>query len=522
MQAAGTWVTVLLAAAVRAQEAGPTGPVRDAFARASWIEAIHYSDVVYGRFGASWPNAGWRDKPGLVPLAELCARRDGTAELLPLLADADPRVRTLALLVLFDRQEPRALPRLAALCTDGSAAIPDAQANHVFELTQPRWSVRATTVGAVASLCVGMYLEAAGVRLTAPVGELFAGYWDAREDREHCAGWLAVALLRAHGGVVPVHEGGAERIRAVRKRVLALRSPERELLLIALPRASGIEGSLDAFATGAERLAAARALSDDGLLAALGGAFGADDPDLPSVCGLQPSRFGGRGLQAFVLAHARAIFAPSSAPKLLAFERSLRERGFDAAAIDVGWVTAAASLQPEHAEEWLRAAWDRFTAPFDTQSRALILVAMYDCAGAAAEPWIADRFWELEEAVFSHPPRAEFVRHLREAGAAEDGAARSRARRTMRALVEHAGFAGCDPLTLIAIARTANHWNGGFVVDERELSALQHPLGLHSLLTRAKMERAKAQYPGETGRCLETMAAWRGRIAGALAEMVDR
>jgi hypothetical protein len=510
--------------ALHAQDgAAGADAVRAAFAQAAaTVGSIAYDDALYGRFGGRAQPERQAGAPGLRELAALCARGDRSEDLVPLLADTDAKVRVLALLVLFDRDEPQLLPHFAALRSDKAPAIDAATPNHVALIdgkpSGPRWSSRQTAVGEVAMRAVGLYLDAAGAARGR--ADEFDAYWQARKDRAWCASWLAVALLRAHGGSSPAPAESAVAVAAVRKRVLALPSPVRELLLLALPAAAVLAEPCDAFATEAERLAAARALGDDGLLAALGGKVPGDDPDLAVVCGDRPSRLGSRGLQRFVLDHATAIFAPSSAEKLLAFERE--QRGFDGNAVDVRWVTTAASLQPAHADEWLRAAYDRFAAPSASHARAALLIAMYDLVGEPSARWVADRFWELEEQVFGEPARVEFVRHLSDLGFGDDAAARTRARAALRALVEHRGLAGADGVTLRAIARTVNRWHSPFVIDVHELEELQHPLGLQELFTKDKIAAAAAQHPEETARYLATLQAWRERLAATVSEWAPK
>src|SRR5262245_21551593 len=103
-------IALVLATAVRTQDAADRA-VRAAFAQAAAsIGSIVYEDAIYGRFSGRTQPERWTAVPGLRELAALAARGDSVAQLLPLLADTDPKVRTLALLVLFDRDEPQLLP----------------------------------------------------------------------------------------------------------------------------------------------------------------------------------------------------------------------------------------------------------------------------------------------------------------------------------------------------------------------------------------------------------------------------
>jgi hypothetical protein len=507
----------ILAAVAVAQQPAPA-PVRAAFAEvAAAVTSIVYDDALGGRFGGRTGPAGADTAPGLRELAALCARADAVDQLLPLLDDTDAKVRTLALLVLFDRDEPRLLPRFAALRSDAAATFDAARLDGVTFIdgkpSGPPYSRSPATVGDVAKRAVGMYLDALRAAVGGP--EDFETYWQVRKDRSWCASWLAVALLRAHGGISPTHVESAAAIGAVRARVLALPAPARQLLLLALPTAGGLDEQCDMFATEQERLAAAREIGDEGLLAVLGGKVPGDDADLAAVCA-DGARRGGRGLRCFVLDHASEVFAPSSAPQLLAFGRGPRKRGFDPLAVEVRWSIAAASLQPEHAAEWLRAAWDRFAAPSDTLSRAALLVAMHDLVGEPLAAWVVDRFWELEEHHSGSPSRIEFVRHLGDIGAGDDELRRTRARRAMQALLAHRGFADADGSTMMAIAYTLNRWRVTAVIPAHEIAALQHPLSMQALQTKEGVAGAAASHPEATARYLATLQSWRERMAASV------
>src|SRR5687768_11714532 len=92
---------------------------RDACERAAaQLEGIDYGDVYYGRYGGHWR------APDLEAFTALCRRADPVESVVPLLAHADGRVRTLAMLVLFDREDPKLLPHIAALTGDKAQGIP--------------------------------------------------------------------------------------------------------------------------------------------------------------------------------------------------------------------------------------------------------------------------------------------------------------------------------------------------------------------------------------------------------------
>ena len=96
------WIAALVGNGVVTAQVG--AEVQKAFAdAAAAIASLDYGSAIYGRFGSRWPYGG--ASPGLAPLDVLVGRRDPDADLLHLLGDADAKVRTLAMLVLFDRGE---------------------------------------------------------------------------------------------------------------------------------------------------------------------------------------------------------------------------------------------------------------------------------------------------------------------------------------------------------------------------------------------------------------------------------
>src|SRR4051812_30871170 len=57
-------------------------------------------------------------------VAELLARPDSFDDLVPLLKDTDPKVRTLAVAALNHKNDPKLLPLLVPLCNDTAVTLP--------------------------------------------------------------------------------------------------------------------------------------------------------------------------------------------------------------------------------------------------------------------------------------------------------------------------------------------------------------------------------------------------------------
>jgi hypothetical protein len=483
-------------------------------AAAATIESIDYGEVAYGRFGAVLE--GGRQQPGLAAFAELAARPPSLDELDALLRDADAKVRTLAALLLFDREQKELLPRLAALAGDAARTFPEAQRNAVALIDGRRvpaspWSERPATVGAVVQQLLAFAYAFAGPRVDPdPVKALTAF----RE--RHCgpganAVWLALRLTRAHGGITPVRPPWHERVARVRAAVDALPSPDRELLTIGLPELT--MHPTDSFATEAERIAAARKLGDEVLLLCLAGEFPSKDTGLHALF-CKDGVFGTHsGLHRFVLDPRHAIFGPGAAKRLLELEAEQRRRsegttGF----VDAGWAATAASLQPQHATAWLRAALERFAKPHELQQRAQLLAALAAYGDDASEATVVERFWHDDFVAMLGTYGRQLVLQ------ALAGVPRTKALRVVRALLAAPAATDIDPLTAAELDQAAGALLGARPVGEDAVRQVWHPLGLQRLLTKGQREQARAQHPVETERALAAARSWRDTIAKALRE----
>lgn len=490
---------LLLAPVLAAQE--PTG-CREAFAAAARrIEAIDCGEVVFGRFGAAWPGSAAR--PGLAELAKLAARGDEVDALLPLLGDGDARLRTLALLVLYDRELPALLPQLHARCGDEAATFAAVEPYSVAlgvdgKPSGPSYGLRPRRVGDVAQMLVAQYYRCAGFQPQAGADGLdFARYWQGRTDRTHCASWMWLRLERATGGVVPLQPPCKPRIAAVRAAVEALPPLERHVLRIALPPCDG------SFASEAERLSAARALGAPVLLDLLAGG-GGDDPDRGLPFG-EPAQAQWHG-RAFVLEHAAGLLPPSAAERLLELEGQQRTAS-RSGMVDARWVIAAAALQPERALERLRAAFARFDQPHEFLQRGQLLVGLHRHAGAAALPLLVEKFWAPPGPIdFTPPARTLLCKAL-----GDDGGDAARA--AMAALLQHRGLADADAGTLQELVRTVNGWIEPGLGRGIELS---HPFGLHRLHLPQVLADAQRMHPDATARLLEQMQTLRQQLLASL------
>lgn len=502
-------LSLLFATLAVAQDAPVLSPAIAAAVAA--IDGFDYGEFAYGRYAD-----GLSTGPTGAALAGHSAwTRLVAAPVLPradleaLLAHPEPKVRTLAMLLLFDREEFDVLPRLATLLDDPAVTIPRRsivpEAKLAGDTSPPRYQVTAASVGDVAAGLLGFYYGVLDYR--GPHDDAgFAAFWRPRRGRATTIGWLRVRLMRATGGMSPIRAECRDRVGRVRAAVAALASPDRELARLGA-LAPWVEAG-DAFATEAERIAAALALGDDGLLACLAGNFPSDDPDLALLFCRGGVPGDGSTLHRFVLDPDHAIFTPAAAPRLLALEREQRRAG----RIDAGWIAVAASLRPEHAGEWVGDALARLDANYDGMQTAELLRVLVRCGGAAAEPAVVARFWQEDLVrLYGVAPRRRVLAAL--AARPHDDALR-----LLRALVAAPTFAGADAGTMLAVHEAARVVLGRTVLDDYAIRAGWHPLGLGNLVTSAQRQAARAQYPADSERLDATVARWRAALELAIAD----
>lgn len=479
--------------------AAPSLDARHAFERAAAaIEHVDYGDVLYGR-------VGWRRHApdgGAAALTSLFARRDAAESLAPLLRHDSPRVRTLALLAMFDREDPAALPRLRELADDGAETFPAPLPDSALPVANPP-RLEAFTVRRVARLLVDFYLQHAGLgRGIEGLEDVpgFDGYWSERSGRASCASWFAVRLAR--GNPLALRSGDLSRTRAVRADVDRLPPDDRAMTLLWLDPMEG------AFATGADRLAAARSLGRDKLLAILRREPPTADPDLKRLGSRQGSICPYARMAATILENARELLAPEDSARLLELERDDAKRSRDGREESLRmpqWTIGAASLDPARAREILAAGYETFSKPYDAHDRGTLLAGWWRCMGPRAAGDLVDRFYaEPLEADRDSPGRLVLIRSLGEAGSAAD-------RALLAAIVRHASFADVDPVTLVEVARTVGRWTDAPVISEDEIRGLSHPLGV----ARMKSPEARERHPGHTRQMLELTQAWAARIAAS-------
>ncbi len=334
-------------------------------------------------------------------------------------SDENPKVRTLAMVALFDREDPSDLPRFVAMADDRTPTF-DAYP----PLADVRFGIdpgpREQTVGDVAQRMVEFYLGKAGVqcgsrRLSQPD---FDDYWAERKDRPYLASWFSVQWARAAQGSLSPPPERIDRLRAVRHRIDRLPADDRAWLLLWL------HGSIqnDMLVTEKELVDAAQGLGPDKLLLMLQHEIPCDDPDI--------RRHGGAHTEMilWVLRHSAQLLRPDQAPAVEAcadrpplpsssFMDSLLEPSPPAARKlrSPWWMIASADLQPERATAILHAAMAEFHKTSDGAHRVELALALWRLGRTTEIPYLVDWFYGEPVLVNQSPdPQAQFLHRIAE------------------------------------------------------------------------------------------------------------
>jgi hypothetical protein len=284
-------------------------------------------------------------------------------ELTELAADPEPKVRTLALMRLYDMEDPVAFRVLYTRLDDSAATFPvcenDELIHRMVVESKPR------TVGGLARL------------MAEQAGEL-RNHPDDPALLDQTVGWYRYLYYRATGGDLPIPQERAGKRAALRSKIDRLPAPTRDWMLLALgpihldinewnPRAP-----IPLFATEEELLAASKELGPGALLD-----FVRDGTRL----GLRekPRKFNGAEKDRnFILAHAGQLF-----------------RGQDAEALAaMGQRVAAVDADPEQAGRLLR---EELKQEKSEDRQGIAAGAMVDLCGDAESEFIAQWFYQASE-----------------------------------------------------------------------------------------------------------------------------
>jgi hypothetical protein len=418
--------------------------------------------------------------------------------LLPLLLHSDPKVRTLAIIALYDHGDAKMLPAIAALADDQSPSYscPVALALTAGMRVDP-WPMREQKVGEFASAVVNEYLKAAGFHYgiqPRPNYPGFAGYWAARKDRPYSASWFEVRAEYADSGA----------LQAIRKEIAALPDPDRhwELLWVAT-RKLATGGQLSGLASEAELLDACKQLGRERLLQMLAGHVASTDPDLQLRYN-KTSPY--RSMVLFVLWHSDQLLKSEDAATLLqrqdeAFAET--PTGAVDPFVTPWWAIGAAQLDHPRAPRILHDAMTHFQGKYQGYDRAKIAVALWRLAGSSETKYLLDWFYS-EPPCCGTTPRDEFLTSV---------ATAPHGRQLLAALVRDDRFDTLDWSSLDQLASILDGWTNPPVIGEQRGEARYPDTPDRFASSREELEK---KYPKETAELLRVLAKWRAEIRASL------
>lgn len=157
--------------------------------------------IIYDRTEFEYLPKTEREKYQKLIVGLRSAKLEG-GDLVTLLKHKSPKVRTLALALLFDLEDPKMLPHIFSLMRDRAPTFPaplfvgNEDGGKMPQLTEQ-------TVGEIAYHFVSFYVRQAE---RGNDDRAFEDYWELRKDRAFCASWFEVQLLRARQGTVPTQK----------------------------------------------------------------------------------------------------------------------------------------------------------------------------------------------------------------------------------------------------------------------------------------------------------------------------
>lgn len=335
-------------------------------------------------------------------LGELRSLSRDRASLVELLKHADPKVRTLALGALFQREDGRDLALIAPLMADTAATFPDLHQSMSSGGSSQRTDFETTqSVAQVAMTMLRPYLGAVGMGSPGGFGDFsvvpateakvyaadFAKYWARRQNRERCASWFLVRLRRAVSGPTPTQ--AAQKVLA---EIDMLPPVERAWTLLYV----GFESHPTGLLSQDSVVTALKVLGPDRLLDFLQHKPGPDDPDLQYDELTDSGRSSSFAWKAgFILKHAQELLRPAAAAALL--ERiALKETRFNGIS---PWVGAAVELKhmeaPEQLGEFVRGALASYPLRVANHrgTQGVLMGALWRTRGLAEKQWLVDWFY---------------------------------------------------------------------------------------------------------------------------------
>lgn len=488
---------VFCGGAIPAQADAP----KAAFAKAaSALKFLSASDLLYDRLPDRLnPREDLEAHNKIV--AKLLARPDSFDDLVPLLKDIDPKVRTLAIAALNHKNDPKLLPLLVPLCNDTAVTLPHPGLVAMIPgMDKDITPLEPQTVADFPKAILRQYLRAAGYDSDLTN---FEEYWRVRKDRAYCASWFKIQFGRATQHASPVPAARAPQLQTLRDRINQLPEKDRALNVLYLSVPDHV------LYDDKSCLAAAKTLEPEALLEALRGRCPSADPDLhPRIGGDDPFD----PVNLWILKHAKDLLLPQYADVLLKLEVGPHEFAHPFKPMHTPWYAiAAANLAPDQSKAILLDAFKRFSREgfADAWSRADLAIALWKLRGADESPFLINWFYgeTLKDEGVPHS-RCKFLEALDPKSADT--------RKIIAGLIAEPRFSTLDWSSLKAMLQIVNTWTTSPVVSPEEIESLHHPYGEQHVVQQP--ENAAKIYPEQTTALNQTLNEWREKLRESTAK----
>ncbi len=418
--------------------------------------------------------------------------------LLALLVHPNPKVRTLALGALFEREDPKDLPAIASLIGDSAPTLPllhMAATSQGGELPLADFE-EPQTVGQVAKEMVCFYLAAAKIDVpslrkdpfvltlvdSSKLTGAFKDYWTLRANRDHCASWYLVKFERATRDSDPVLIENRTDTNRVLAEMRLLPSAERawtELYVLTgtfSSTAFASDNSIQPLTDEGDRVAALKAVGPEAILHFLQRVKVTDDPDLlfddNAIRNVyRKDQF--LAMAQFILQHAPSLLRTDDTNAVTALAEAPPEKQQGDSAL---WLAAGAALMAEHnptqAAAMLKTDLKKypFTSSTAGGQQAKLMAELWRSRGSAENDTLVAWFYEAAVHTYGeNDPSNGPVNFLREIALSP----RPDTRELITALVNSPHFQLTDWAILKELLSLAATVQGGALVDQRTIYAYQ-------------------------------------------------
>jgi hypothetical protein len=422
-------------------------------------------------------------------LKNLLAQPIDRKDLLDLLRDQNPRMRTLAAEILCYRGDVHSLPHLFNLINDKAPSFPGPQSE-----TQ--------TVGTLVRRMMEGVMRPSG-SFTVETGPLskagFKEYWEKRKDRDYCAGWFYL-MLRG-GGFFSRVEATPEKIREVRERIDKIPEPDRTFTLLWVREYP--HSDLKSLATDEELIAGLKKVGPENLVQLLQHRIPSTDPDLQSR---PQNNHEYMNMVYFVLKNAKSLLRPEDADTLLELgAKHDPQRGYHVPE----WYVSALELQPKNRKEILRKVQEKVekTERWDKSNMTIDLAsAVWPRFGDDALDFTVNMVYLQKPIPVPFPDhRRKFFEKITNQ--------QSINRKLVAALASDKRLDQLDWEGLYLLCFAADRMAGQRSFGDNFHVQAQHPLGFDYYFQR---ESANKNYPKETQELEKTLNGWRQTLRKSL------